>query len=469
MFVTTEPLRWLGAALIVCLWAGWCAWVLRRAARRPELAPAEGDADGSFLLLFASQTGAAAAIAEYTADRLRAVGRLAGIARLGSVSPAQLAGVRRALFIVSTCGEGDPPDDAYAFVRAMQAPEARLDGLEFSLLALGDRSYRSFCAFGQRLDDWLRDRGARPIAGRIEVDAGDPAALQRWSELVGGLAGQSAGDPIALPGAAPAEPWRLTARSTMNPGSSGEPILNLRFEPADGQALAPDAWQAGDLVRLQIPGDPPETRDYSIASLPSEGAVELFVRLRRDTAGRPGRASGWLAGVQSPEPLQPGDCVMLGFLANSGFRLQGPPGQALILIGAGSGFAGLRALLKARAETPGAGPVWLVFGERSAEHDFLRRAELERWHSEGVLARLDAVFSRDASADTDGGSRRYVQHLLREQAQQVRQWIGDGAAVHVCGSRQRLAVGVDAALAEILGEAEFDRLRASNRYRRDIW
>ena len=81
----------------------------------------------------------------------------------------------------------------------------------------------------------------------------------------------------------------------------------------------------------------------------------------------------------------------------------------MILIGNGTGLAGLRALLKARLAA-GRHRNWLVFGERQAAHDWFCRAEIEGWRDAGQLERLDAVFSRDQE------ERRYVQHLLREQA-----------------------------------------------------
>ena len=108
----------------------------------------------------------------------------------------------------------------------------------------------------------------------------------------------------------------------------------------------------------------------------------------------------------------------------------------MILIGNGTGLAGLRALLKARLAA-GRHRNWLVFGERQAAHDWFCRAEIEGWRDAGGIERLDAVFSRDQE------ERRYVQHLLREQAGTVRAWIDAGAAVYVCGSLQGMAGGVD--------------------------
>src|SRR5690606_41520469 len=93
---------------------------------------------------------------------------------------ALLARLPRALFIASTSGEGDPPDTVAGFVRRTLSGHAALHGLRYGLLALGDRHYTRFCAFGQRLDGWLAPPGPTALFPRIEVDDGDPAGLQGW-------------------------------------------------------------------------------------------------------------------------------------------------------------------------------------------------------------------------------------------------------------------------------------------------
>jgi sulfite reductase (NADPH) flavoprotein alpha-component len=106
---------------------------------------------------------------------------------------------------------------------------------------------------------------------------------------------------------------------------------------------------------------------------------------------------------------------------------------------------------------------WLLFGERNAAHDFLLRGELEGWRAAGWLARLDLAFSRDQQ------ERIYVQDLLRGQADAVREWIGRGAAIYVCGSLQGMAGGVHETLGELLGKEMLEQLAADGRYRRDVY
>jgi sulfite reductase (NADPH) flavoprotein alpha-component len=134
----------------------------------------------------------------------------------------------------------------------------------------------------------------------------------------------------------------------------------------------------------------------------------------------------------------------------------------MLLIGNGSGLAGLRGLLRARIGL-GVRENWLLFGERNSAHDFLLRGELEGWQASGWLDKLDLAFSRDQQ------ERVYVQDLLRAQADAVRAWIARGAAIYVCGSLQGMAGGVHQALGEILGEEALAQLGAEGRYRRDVY
>jgi sulfite reductase (NADPH) flavoprotein alpha-component len=106
---------------------------------------------------------------------------------------------------------------------------------------------------------------------------------------------------------------------------------------------------------------------------------------------------------------------------------------------------------------------WLLFGERQREFDSLCGDEIAQWQEQGMLAQLDRVFSRDPSGS------EYVQDRLRARADVLRDWIARGAVIHVCGSLQGMAGGVDDALAEILGADERDALMAGGRYRRDVY
>lgn len=460
--------RLIAVCCVIACWLLLCFWAWRHARSRAQAqahamhalrAPAPAQ---TLLIAYASQTGTAEGLAQQTAESLRAGNIDVRVAELGQLDLTHLAAYTRVLFIVSTYGEGDPPDSAAAFASgAMQtapalnaADKPALQGLQYAVLALGDSEYVHFCGFGHRLNDWLHGQGATPLFDMVDVDNGDAAALRHWQHHLGLLSGCSDLPDWQAPSY---QSWHLTQRRLLNPGSQGGPCYQLELTPPADQALT---WQAGDIAeigpRLSRDGELHAHREYSIASIPVDGSVHLLVRQMRSAEGVLGLGSGWLTNT-----AQIGDLIDLRIRSNKNFHLpeSEPP---LILVGNGTGLAGLRALIKARV-AQGAHRNWLIFGERNAAHDWFCHEEIAAWQKRGELERVDAVFSRDQS------ERRYVQHHLLDHAQQVRQWVQAGAAIYVCGSLQGMASGVDQALHHILGEELMQNMLHQGRLRRDVY
>jgi sulfite reductase (NADPH) flavoprotein alpha-component len=456
--MTTSILRLGCAAGVLLAWVALCLaiWLRERRKQAQARRAAAGlmpSADGlpPLLLAYASQTGFAEELAWHTARLIHTAGEPVQVLALNDITAQTLQRAERALFIVSTYGEGDAPDNAALFVgRLMQQAQA-LGHLHYGLLALGDRQYANFCGFGRALDGWLQHSAAQRLFDPVEVDNAAPPALQAWQQALVRVA--SVGD---LPDwEAPAyEGWTLAARRLLNPGSLGQPVYWLELAPPAGST---PQWESGDLVQLACPADPDHPREYSIASLPGDGHIALLVRLQLRSDGSPGWASHWLC-----HSLQPGDTAPLRLRAHSAFRLGANAARPLILIGNGTGLAGLRGHIRAR-EATGAGPNWLVFGERQAAHDVLLGEDIRRWQDAGVLTRTDLAFSRDQT------ERLYVQDRLREVGDSVLDWLSAGAAIYVCGSLEGMAGGVDAALRQIAGDPAIDRLAQQGRYRRDVY
>ena len=454
--MTEAVLRVLAAGATVCAYAAMCLALYRRERDRRRVAARTAAAlagDGSSqpaLVLFASQTGQAEALAWQTAGWLRDAGKPVRVIPLNQADAQTLRGAGSALFVASTYGEGDAPDGASVFAADVMRAGMDLSSLRYAVLALGDRQYANFCGFGRALDEWLHSTGATRAFERIEVDNGNSAALARWQTLCGGAGALSTtpghdGTPL---------PWRLHARELLNAGSAGAPVYHLAFEPPAGQSAQ---WESGDIAQITLASDPDRPRDYSIASIPADGQLHLLVRQERHPDGTLGAASGLLSST-----LAIGDRIALRLRPHRNFRLEANAQRPLILVGNGTGLAGLRGHLRARAEA-GQHDNWLVFGERNARHDFLYRQEIEAWQASGALRRLDMVFSRDQA------ERQYVQHRLLQASEEVQAWLARGAAVYVCGSLQGMASGVDAALRQIAGEASMRELNATGRYRRDVY
>lgn len=454
MMATIDPARWAAAALACAMYASLCFATLRTrggAAGRSAAPAAHGAAD--WLVVYASQTGSAEYMAAQTAATLQLGGLAARAVSMDRLTVAELRAVERILFIVSTYGEGDAPDSAGrlpALLDAADVADHLLAGrLHYAVLALGDSSYSHFCGYGRRLDADLAARGAQPLFARIDVDRGSVEALDAWQHHLSHLAGTSDAPDWKAPAYGD---WRIRERLLLNPGSSGAPVYQITLTPADG---ALPAWHSGDLVQLSAPADPDYPREYSIASTPVEGALRVLVRLHLRADGSTGVASGWLCKDAGMD-----DQIALRVRQHSRFQLGENAARPLVLIGNGTGIAGLRAHLKTRIDA-GQTRNWLLFGERHAAHDFTWQAEIEQWQRAGLL--LDVAFSRD------GGAHRYVQHALATQADRLRAWVADGVAIYVCGSLQGMAAGVHEALVAALGQAGVDALTDAGRYRRDVY
>ena len=424
--------------------------------KAPDWQPAVVRSD-LVLVAYASQTGAAKGLADQTAASLENAGQRTVLRDLGQVDARLLAEVGRALFIVATAGDGDAPDLAMAFERRVLRRSPSLHGLEYGLLALGDRQYRAFCGFGLTVDNWLQACGARQLFATIQMHDLDPQALARWSRALESLTGRA--EDLAVE-RAPFKPWRLVQRRHLNPGSAGWPVYHLELEPLPGGL----AWESGDIVQAPAAtwsehvagvGDT-RPREFSIASEPGDGRVHLLVRQIHDEAGEVGAASSLLT-----QRAAIGDEIPLRLRSNIGFH---PPtdDRPILLIGNGTGLAGLRSHIRRRVRL-GHRRNWLIFGERNAAADSLYGDELAALHAAGDLERLDLVFSRDQA------ERRYVQHRMAECADDLRAWIAQGAVVYVCGSVDSMAPAVTDTLAGILGETAFDALVARGDYRRDIY
>ncbi|ATQ76048.1 oxidoreductase [Massilia violaceinigra] len=448
MMISVDPVRWGGAAVAVAAYAGMCLALLR--ARRGLRQDVDaGNAD--WLVAYASQTCTGEALAEHTAATLRTGGLSARAISVEHLDEATLRGAARILFIASTYGEGDAPDSAARLARLLDQPGLALGQLHYAVLALGDSSYVNYCGFGRLLDDALRARGAQALFERVEVDRGRAAAIDAWQHHLSHLAGTSDAPDWSAPAYGD---WRVAARHLLNPGSAGAPVYRIDLLPASGDL---PGWEAGDLVQVSAPGEPDYPREYSIASTMAEGCLSLLVRLHVRDDGSLGLASGWLC-----REAREGDAVLLRVRQHKRFRIGENAGRALILIGNGTGIAGLRAHLKSRADA-GEARNWLIFGERNEAHDLYCAADIAVWRQAGMLETLSLTFSRD------GGSARYVQHALEAQAAQLRAWVDAGAAIYVCGSLQGMAGAVHATLETVLGGDTMAMLDDSGRYRRDVY
>jgi len=209
---------------------------------------------------------------------------------------------------------------------------------------------------------------------------------------------------------------------------------------------------------------PLQPRLYSISSSPLAHPQQVHLTVSTVRYGeRKGVCSTFLA--DRAQALK----VAIFPQVSKHFRLPEDDNVPVIMVGPGTGIAPFRAFLEDREARGAKGGNWLFFGEQHAATDFYYQEQLQAWQAAGHL-RLDTAFSRDQA------EKIYVQQRMREQGEQLWQWLEAGAYFYVCGDAQRMAKDVDAALRDVIAEhggvdadAYVEALSKARRYRRDVY
>ncbi len=138
---------------------------------------------GSLTILYGSQTGNAKGVATAIKAQAEARGLPVTLASMADYKPKQLKKESHLLVVVSTYGEGEPPESAVdLFEQLKKGKIGKLDGLKFAVLGLGDSSYEFFCQTGKDFDDFLTKAGAERIYELASLDVDYQDAAKSWGE-----------------------------------------------------------------------------------------------------------------------------------------------------------------------------------------------------------------------------------------------------------------------------------------------
>lgn len=137
---------------------------------------------GKLTVLYGSQTGNAKGVAGEVAAKATELGINVDLVSMGNYKAKQLKSETHLLVVVSTNGEGEPPDDAiqlHEFLGGKRAP--KLDNLSYSVLGLGDTSYEFFCQTAIDFDERLAALGAKSVVARQDCDVDYDDDVASWT------------------------------------------------------------------------------------------------------------------------------------------------------------------------------------------------------------------------------------------------------------------------------------------------
>jgi sulfite reductase (NADPH) flavoprotein alpha-component len=185
-------------------------------------------------VLYGTESGNSETCAAEAVKLANAAGFKATMVDMGDYQPSRLAKETNMLVIVSTWGEGDPPERAVDFHHWVMSDKApKLDQLRYSVCALGDRSYADFCLCGIQFDERFTALGAQRLAERVECDVDFEEPFQKWLKLAvdaladaAGVGTSTSAAAVAVSVEAPAAPAAApaTAATAVEPYGKKRPF-----------------------------------------------------------------------------------------------------------------------------------------------------------------------------------------------------------------------------------------------------
>lgn len=215
------------------------------------------------LILYATESGNSEALAAKAKQDAARRGFAARLLDMGDAAIDMLKNAGTILAIVSTWGDGEPPQRAAPFYRALMGDAApRLEGVNFAVLALGDSSYAQFCETGRRVDERLAALGASRAADRLDLDLDYEAPAKTWlNATLELLAPKDAGSVIHVDFQKPSAP---PASKTAAVEAEITAHHKLTSERAEGETVHVElslagtglAYEPGDALGIQPQNDP---------------------------------------------------------------------------------------------------------------------------------------------------------------------------------------------------------------------
>ncbi|EMY63243.1 putative sulfite reductase (NADPH) flavoprotein, alpha component [Leptospira terpstrae serovar Hualin str. LT 11-33 = ATCC 700639] len=168
-------------------------------------------------VVYGTETGNSKKLGTELVKKLKELGVSAKLKSTDTYKAKDLKEEEYLFVIVSTHGDGEPPQAAKPFIQILKDSKDSLTKVKFAVLGLGDTSYPLFCQTGEDVDSMLSKLGAERIQplGKCDVDF-DLVAKPWMSELISKLNAHSK--------TATSQSSAKTQNPTVKPASSGKVV-----------------------------------------------------------------------------------------------------------------------------------------------------------------------------------------------------------------------------------------------------
>lgn len=166
--------------------------------------PAASAAERKLTVIYGTESGNSEEIAEQLYKAAKQKGFKSSVLNMSEAKPTDLLDSGTLLVVVSTWGDGEPPEAAEEFYNALMDGGLSLEGIDFAVCALGDTSYDQFCQTGKEVDVQLEKLGAKRLLDRVDCDVDFEDDVASWSKAVWALLGDASSSPVTTAVAASA-------------------------------------------------------------------------------------------------------------------------------------------------------------------------------------------------------------------------------------------------------------------------
>ncbi|WP_375748964.1 flavodoxin domain-containing protein [Vibrio sp. HN007] len=412
--------------------------------------------DKYLLICYASQTGTAMHLANESVKLANAAGINADVKAMDRLTPEDLSQYQLTLMIVSTCGEGDIPDNGKAFYQALERHHTLT--AQVRVLALGDKSYQQFCLAGKQFHKELCRIGVSTRED-LTLASGNPTEI--WKNWLDSQLNNSL-DLREITASDTKHKIRLTEKRhlhNIDHSDSGE-AYELIFDLIKSSNSHFPGYEVNSLVAI-TPPESDKPRLYSVASSPGGKPSQIKLCVARHQFILDGEWHDGLCSQYLTRQLANGDELDVDIRAGGGLSLP-EQDKPLILIATGAGIAPMMSMLEERSYRKHTGRNWMIFGNRYSEGDYYYQDQLEQFLREGVLEQLDTAFSHD------GENKCYVQDVLAKESEKLSTWLlEDDCHIYVCG-RPELKAAISETIKSTVNQLLDNPVEADEMYREII-